>query len=95
MQTDLLNETQFTYVSNSLETTTVPTGSNDAAIWAGAWAPLTEGLGGPDDIASITDSGGPAGLDRVTIGAVSGQANQILNIPGSALRAIRFRVTVN
>ncbi len=93
--TDLLNETQFSYVPNSLETAVVPTGSNDAAIWAGAWAPLTDGLGGPDDIASITDSGGPAGLDKVTSGAVAGQVNQILNIPGSSLRAIRFRVTVN
>lgn len=93
--TDLLNEAQFTYVPNSLETTTVPTGSNDAAIWGGVWASLTDGVGGPDDIASITDTGGPAGLDRVTIGAVPGQANQNLDIPASMLRAVRFQVTVN
>ena len=93
--TDLLNETQFTYVPNSLEAAVVPTGSNDAAIWAGAWTPLTDLLGGPDDIASITDSGGPAGLDKLAIGAVTGQANTQLDIPGNTLRAIRFRVTVN
>ena len=93
--TDLLDESQFTYLPNSLETAVVPTGSNDAAIWAGAWAALTDLLGGPDDIASITDSGGPAGLDKVTAGAVTGQANTQLDIPGNTLRAVRFRVTVN
>jgi uncharacterized repeat protein (TIGR01451 family) len=93
--TDLLDESQFTYVPNSIETTVVPTGSNNAAIWGGVWTALTDGVGGPDDLASITDTGGPAGLDRVTIGAVAGQANQTLNVPGGSLRAIRFRVTVN
>ncbi len=92
---DLLNETQFTYVVNSLESTVVASASSDAAIWAGSWSFLTDELGGPDDLASITDSDGPVGLDRITIGAVSGQVNQGLNIIGSTLRAIRFRVTVN
>lgn len=93
--TDLLNETEFTYIPDSLETAVVPTGSNDAAIWAGAWNVLSDVTGGPDDIASITDSGGPAGKDRITIGAVPGQVNQQLLIPASTLRAVRFRVTVN
>ena len=92
---DLLNESEFTYVPNTLETTVVPTGSNDAAIWAGTWTALTDVLGGPDDIASIADSGGPAGPDRITVGGVPGQANQTLNLPGGSLRAIRFRVRVN
>lgn len=93
--TDLLNEAQFTYVPNSIEATAVPTGSTNAAIWGGVWTPLTDGVGAPDDIGSITNSGGPAGLDKVTIGAVLGQENQVLNIPGNTLRAIRFKVTVN
>jgi hypothetical protein len=93
--TDLVNETQFTYIPNTLETTVVPSGSSDAAIWAGAWVSLTDAVGGPDDIASFTDTGGPAGLDRLTIGAVPGQANLTLDIPGGSLRAIRFRKTVN
>jgi len=92
---DLLNESEFTYVPNTLETTVVPTGSNDAAIWAATWTALTDALGGPDDIASVADSGGPAGPDRITVGGVSGQANQTLNLPGGSLRAIRFRVRVN
>lgn len=93
--TDLINESQFTYVLNSLETTWVPSGSNDAAIWAGPWSVLTDLLGGPDDIASMTDSGSPGGPDRLTVGDVSGQLNLLLDIPASSLRAIRFRVTVN
>jgi uncharacterized repeat protein (TIGR01451 family) len=93
--TDQLDESAFTYQVNSIETTVVPTGSGDAAIWAGAWSPLSDILGAPDDSASITNSGGPAGLDRLTVGAVAVQANQTLDIPGSTLRAIRFRVTVN
>ncbi len=92
---DLLNESEFTYVLNSLETTVVPTGSNAAAIWAGTWTALTDVLGGPDDIASVADSGGPPGPDRITVGGVSGQANQTLNLPAGSLRAIRFRVRVN
>jgi uncharacterized repeat protein (TIGR01451 family) len=92
--TDQLDESAFTYVPNSMETTVVPTGSNNAAIWAGAWSSLTDTVGAPDDIASITDSGGPAGLDRLTAGAVVVQANQPLNISGNTLRAVRFRVTV-
>lgn len=93
--TDLLNETEFTYIPDSLETAVVPTGSSDAAIWGAAWNPLTDVTGGPDDIASITDSGGPAGKDKISIGAVTGQVNQQLYIPASTLRAVRFRVTVN
>ncbi|MCH8943598.1 MAG: hypothetical protein IH910_02290 [Proteobacteria bacterium] len=92
---DALNETQFTYVPNSLETTTVASGSNAAARWAGIWTPLTDAVGGPDDEASILDSGGPAGLDHLAIGDVTGQVNQPLQIPAQTQWAIRFRVTVN
>ncbi len=92
--TDLLNESEFTYIASSLETTVVPTGSSDAAIWAGAWSALTDAVGGPDDLASATDTGGAADADRVTVGGVSGQANLQLDIAGNTLRAIRFRVTV-
>lgn len=93
--TDQLDESAFAYLINSMETAVVPAGSNDAAIWAGAWSSLSDLRGAPDDLASITDSGGPAGLDRLTVGAVAVQANQTLNVSGNTLRAIRFRVTVN
>ena len=92
---DQLDESAFTYLINSMETAVVPAGSNDAAIWAGAWSSLSDLRGAPDDLASITDSGGPAGLDRLTAGAVAVQTNQTLNVSGNTLRAIRFRVSVN
>ncbi len=93
--TDQLDESAFAYAPNSIETTVVPTGSGNAAIWAGAWSSATDPVGAPDDSASITDSGGLAGPDRLTVGSVAGQANQTLNISGNTLRAVRFRVTVN
>ena len=92
---DAINEAQFTYVPNSLETTNVVSGSNDVARWAGVWTPLTDALGGPDDEASILDSGGPAGPEQLTVGDVAGQVNQPLTIPAQTQWAIRFRVRVN
>ena len=92
---DAINEAQFTYTPNSLETTNVASGSNAAARWAGTWTPLTDVLGGPDDEASILDSGGPAGPDQLSVGDVAGQVNQPLAIPAQTQWAIRFRVRVN
>ncbi len=92
---DSINEAQFTYTPNSLETTNVASGSNAAARWAGTWTPLTDVLGGPDDEASILDSGGPAGPDQLSVGDVAGQVNQPLAIPAQTQWAIRFRVRVN
>ncbi len=93
--TDQLNELEFTYIPGTVEMTVVPTGSTDAAIWAGTWNALSDTLGGPNDGASILDTGGPADRDRLTVGSVPGQANQTLDVPGSSIRAVRFRVRVN
>jgi hypothetical protein len=92
---DAIDETQFTYVANSVEVTTVASGSNAVARWAGSWMPLSDALGAPDDEASVLDSGGPAGLDKLTAGEVAGQANTPLAIPAQTQWAIRFRVRVN
>ena len=93
--TDLLDEQQFTYVPGSIEQVVVPSGSDDATIWAGPWVPQTDAVGAPDDGASVTDTGGPAGADRVSVGAEPVQTNQTVGIPALSLRAFRFRVTVN
>jgi hypothetical protein len=92
---DLLDETQFSYEAGSLETTQVASGADDTAIWAGTWTSLSDTLGSPDDVASFTDSGGSAQLDRFTAGAAAGQSNQPLSIPAHSLRAVRFRVRVD
>ncbi len=93
--TDLLNEAQFTYLPNTLAVATVPSGSSDAALWAAAWSPLTDDTGAPDDIASIVDTGGASGRDRLTVGSVGGQANQTASIPAMSRLAIRLRARVN
>jgi hypothetical protein len=93
--TDSINEAEFTYVTDSIEFSQSPTGSNNAAIWAAAWSSATDAVGAPDDLASITDSGGIPGLERVTAGNVTGQVNLQLNIPSLTIAAFRFRVLVN
>jgi uncharacterized repeat protein (TIGR01451 family) len=88
---DPINEAQFTYIADSLEVTTVGTATDP---WSGIWTPVSDTLAGPDDIGSVIDSNGIPGLDRITIGTVSGQVNQPLSIAGSTLWALRFRVVV-
>ncbi len=92
---DAIDETQFTYIADSLEATAVASGANAVTRWTGVWAPLTDALGAPDDEASILDTGGPAGPDLLTVGDVTGQANLFLQIPAQTQWAIRFRVRVN
>ena len=92
---DAIDETQFTYVADSLETTGVISGADAATRWAGVWTPKTDVLAGPDDEASILDTGGPAGPDLLTVGDVPGQANLFLQIPAQTQWAIRFRVRVD
>ena len=93
--TDQINEAEFTYIQSSAELTVVPTGSDDATIWAGSWSHVSDTPGGPDDGFSVVDTGGVADRDRLTIGAVTGQTNQAVDVPGNSLLAVRFRVRVN
>lgn len=91
---DLLDESAWSYVPGTLETARVPAGSSPAALWAATWSPESDDLGGPDDGASILDSGGPAGRDRLTLGAEATQPNLALAVPGDSLVAVRWRVVV-
>ena len=96
---DQINEAQFTFIvdplNESLETTIVPSGSNDSAIWLGTWTKLTDSLDG--DIGSAIDTSLPADSnpDLITIGAEPSQPNSQLDISAGTLQAIRFRVRVN
>jgi hypothetical protein len=45
-------------------------------------------------VGSAQDTGAPVGVDRITIGAVTGQANAALNINAHTTFAIRFLVKV-
>lgn len=92
---DILDESEFTYVPDSLESTTVVSGADDATLWASPWASLTDAVGAPDDIASITDTGGPPDKEALTVGEVTGQQNDPVTIPAQTIHAVRFRVTVD
>ena len=91
---DQLDETAFAYLPGTLERTVVPTGTSDAGLWAASWTPLSDALGAPDDEASALDTGGPAGVDRISVGAVSGQPNAGVDLPAGSRIAVRFRVRV-
>ena len=91
---DQLDEAAFDYLPGSLEKTVVPSGTSDAGLWAASWTPLSDALGAPDDEASALDTGGPPGVDRVSVGAVSGQQNAVLDLPAGSRAAVRFRVRV-
>jgi hypothetical protein len=93
--TDALDEAAFTYVPGTLAIATVPAGSSDAVTWAATWTPLTDDPGAPDDVASIVDTGGPPGRDRLTVGAVAAQLNRPASIPALTRLALRFRVRIN
>ena len=97
---DNLAETAFQYVNSSLVRTSAATPPADAATdleifnatAPGTGTPLTDAIDG--DVASADDTGGLPDKDRITIGAVSGQVNAPLTIPGHAAFGLRFKVTV-
>ena len=91
---DQLDEAAFAYLPGTLEQTVVPSGTSDAGLWAASWTPLSDALGAPDDEASALDTGGPAGVDRISVGAVSGQPNAGVDLPAGSRIAVRLGVRV-
>jgi hypothetical protein len=97
---DLLDQTGFDYVSGSLVRTLAASPPADTATDKqifdatdpGTGTALTDALDG--DVGSALDTGAPAGVDRITIGAVAGQANGSLTINAHTAFAIRFKVKI-
>jgi hypothetical protein len=97
---DDLDEAGFEYVAASLVRTDAVTPPADTATdlqifdatAPGTGTPVSDGVDG--DVSSAQDTGGLPDLDRITIGAVTGQANGPLTIDGNTTFAIRFRVIV-
>lgn len=90
---DQLDENAFLYQAGSLETTEVPSGSNDTTIWAGPWVTLSDIQDG--DVCRISDNSGIHPTpDLVTCGSDSAQPNPRMPIPAGTLKAIRFQVEV-
>src|SRR5438034_2122747 len=99
---DLLDDsvTGFTYTASSIKRTpndgTAPADTaTNATIQAAATTAQTDAVGAPDDFASINDSNENAKLDKLTVGAVTVQANQGLTFQGNKTFAIVFSVTKN
>jgi hypothetical protein len=91
---DQINEFQFTYITGSLATTNVPSGSSDAAIWLGPWTTLNDAQ--DIDVGAALDTAPVDGnRDLITIGAEPSQPNPQLGIPAGTLQAVRFRARVN
>jgi len=97
---DILDQTGFDYVSGSLVRTLAASPPADTATDKqifdatdpGTGAALSDVLDG--DAGSALDTGAPAGVDRITIGAVTGQANGSLTINAHTTFALRFRVKI-
>jgi len=91
---DQLNESWFRYQVGTLESTEVPTGSNDGTIWSGPWSPLLDPQDS-DSCSALNTSGltNPE-PDLMTCGSDAGQPNPRMPIPAGTLKAIRFQVEV-
>jgi len=97
---DTLDENAFQYLANSLVRTSAALPPSDTATdlvifnatATGIGTALTDGIDG--DVASALNTGGLADIDRITIGAVSGQANASLTLAGRSTFGIRFKVKI-
>jgi hypothetical protein len=97
---DLLDQTGFDYVTGSLVRTLAASPPADTATDKqifdatdpGTGTALSDAVDG--DVGSALDTGVPAGVDRITIGAVTGQANGSLTINAHTAFALRFKVRI-
>lgn len=95
---DLLNDTDFTYVTGSLSWNNLATatGATTATIYSntdlgGSGVVLTDLVSAADE-ASANDTVSP---DSITMGAHATQTNAALNIPANMIAAFMFRAIVN
>jgi hypothetical protein len=89
---DPLNESEFTYVADSLQGAVAPLAA-EANLWDAVWSPLSDT--GSDDGASAADTGGNVAKDRITLGMGSDRQNREVVIPPLSIVALRFKVQVN
>jgi hypothetical protein len=97
---DALDETAFQFVPGSLVRTVAAAPPADTATDLAIFNATAPGTGTnlsdsvDVDAASAQNMGGLPDADRITVGAVAGQANGSLTIAGHTTFSIRFRVTV-
>jgi uncharacterized repeat protein (TIGR01451 family) len=98
---DLVNDTAgaaggFTYVADTIK---IDSSQTDAETIANIYTAVngvattqTDQLGGPDDFASMDTTVSP---DRLTVGAVTGQANVAVTVAARRTFAVLFQATKN
>jgi hypothetical protein len=97
---DLLDQTGFDYVSGSLVRTLAASPPADTATDTQIFDATAPGTGTAlsdvvdGDAGSALDTGAPTGVDRISIGAVAGQANGSLTINAHTTFALRFAVKI-
>lgn len=97
---DSLDQTAFQYVPGSLVRTSVASPPADTATDKQIFDATDPGTGTvlsdalDADVSSALDTGPPAGVDRITVGAVTGQANGSLTINAHTTFALRFNVKI-
>ncbi len=97
---DALNETAFQYVAGSMVRTSAATPPSDSATDLAIFNAAAAGTGTnvsdavDADVASAQNTGGLADIDRITIGAVAGQANAVLSLGGRSTFGLRFNVRI-
>jgi hypothetical protein len=97
---DLLDEAAFAYVPGSMVRTSAASPPTDTATELqifnatapGTGTPLSDTLDG--DAASALDTNANTAVDRITAGAVAGQANSSLSIGSHATFGVRFKVVL-
>ena len=97
---DSLDRTAFQYQVGSMVRTNSaappPDSATDLAIFnataAGTGTGVSDAVDG--DVASAQNTGGPPDVDRITIGAVAGQANASLTLNGHSTFGLRFKVKI-
>jgi hypothetical protein len=97
---DLLDETAFLYTAGSMVRTSVASPPADTAsdldifnaTASGTGTSISDALDG--DAASALDTNANTTVDRITVGAVAGQANGGLSIASHTTFAVRFNVVL-
>ena len=97
---DLLDESAFQYIAGSLVRTSAATPPADTATDLEIFSATAPGIGTnlsdsvDGDAASALDTNASTFVDRITVGAVTGQANAPVTIAAYTTFAVRFAVVV-
>jgi len=92
---DILDENAFDYVSGTLrQTNALADSATDLQIFTAAGIGALQSDVVDGDVASAVDTGGLPAVDRITVGAVAGQANGVLTIAPNSTFALRYRVRI-